>query len=87
MDLDRVQTPKVVKKRIPGMLAQPHKMCSIAWVPNNPSRWTDAFMLDSGMTMAVTPESPYFYQDALNDKIVHEILVPQMFRRWFLNRE
>ena len=26
-------------------------------------------------------------QDALNDKIVHEVLVPTMFRLWFLNRE
>ena len=39
------------------------------------------------MTMGVMPESPYFHQDALNDKIVHEILVPSMFRQWFLNRE
>ena len=57
------------------------------WVPNDPSRWTDAFMLDSGATMVVTPESPYFYQDALNDKIVHEILIPQMLCLWFLNQE
>ena len=55
--------------------------------PNDPSLHTDEVILDSGSTIDVLPSAPYDYGDPLRDKIIHEVLTPDMLMLWLTNRE
>ena len=44
-------------------------------------------ILASGAPILVRPTAPYYYEDAVKEKVVHEVLVPEMLEYWFRNRE
>ena len=54
---------------------------------DDPSLHPDEVILDSGSSIDVLPSAPHDYGDALRDKIVHEVLTPDMLMFWFTNRE
>ena len=47
----------------------------------------DVYLLASGALILVRPTAPYYYEDAVKEKVVHEVLVPEMLEYWFRNRE
>ena len=56
----------------------------ICW-SDDPNLRFDEVILDSGRELCVLPQAPYHYQDALQNNIVHKVLVPQMLDFWFRN--
>ena len=54
---------------------------------DDPDLLTGEYLLDSGTPILVRPTAPYYYEDTVKEKIVHEVLVPQMLEHWFRNRE
>ena len=54
---------------------------------DDPNLQSDEAILASGGELRVSAQAPYQYQDALQDKIVHEVLTPDALRLWFKNRE
>ena len=53
----------------------------VPWRMNPPEMISDEVLLDSGRTFQVT--DPYYYEDALRDEIVQEVLFPSMITHWF----
>ena len=54
---------------------------------DDPNLHTGEYLLASGAPILVRPTAPYYYEDAVKEKVVHEVLVPEMLEYWFRNRE
>ena len=55
----------------------PRAVDDIRWT-DDPNLRTGEYLLDSGTPILMRPTAPYYYEDAVQEKIVHEVLVPQM---------
>ena len=59
-------------------------MEAVPWRLDPPEMISDEVLLDSGRTFQQVI-NPYYYQDALRDGIVQEVLFPCMINHWFRN--
>ena len=57
----------------------------VPWRMYTADMLSDEVLLNSGRTVQVT--DPYYYEDALRDRIVQEVLFLSMITHWFRNRE